>query len=61
MIRAATASPKAVSRTSRVPRSTRAEPRLASISLICIDSAGWLTAQLSAARPKWHCAASATK
>jgi len=40
---------------------TTATPRVRSRSRICIDSAGWVTEQASAARPKWPYLASAER
>ena len=37
------------------------DPKQFSRSRICMESAGWLTVQASAARPKWRCWARACK
>ena len=56
---AAISSPRPVSRTCRAPRSNSRPPRPSSNSLICMDKAGWVTEQASAAWPKWPWRASA--
>src|ERR1700710_390261 len=59
--RRANSRPTSVSITSPGRRSTSATPRFRSRSRICIDSAGWVMEQASAARPKWPCLASAER
>ena len=56
--------PPTLIRTPALPswrRSTTATPSSRSRSRICIDSAGWVTEQASAARPKCPCRASAER
>src|SRR5262245_49963697 len=57
----ATSRPISVSAISPGRRSTSSTPRNFSRSRICIDSAGCVTAQASAARPKWPCSAKAPR
>src|SRR5262245_49354459 len=57
----ATSRPMSVSAISPGRRSTSSTPRNFSRSRICMDSAGCVTAQASAARPKWPCSAKAPR
>jgi polyribonucleotide nucleotidyltransferase len=55
------ACPSRVRTTSPGRRSNNTAPSSISSSLICMESAGWLTAHSSAARPKWPSRAAASK
>ena len=50
----ATSRPVSVSAISLARRSTSCAPISRSSSRTCMDKAGWVTAQSSAARPKWR-------
>src|ERR1700756_4001656 len=59
--RPAISRPASVVMTPLRPRSSSGMPRSFSISWICIDNAGWVTAHCSAALPKWPVRTTASK